>query len=73
MDLLRCGLIYGMKCLYLIDSCDDLIVDLLDYNCGIDSFIVWLGNELDCLIVWLGVGNPSVMIEKVNFNKPLEK
>ena len=44
-----------------------MIVDLLNCNCGIDSFIVWLGNELDCLIVWLGVGNPSVMNEKVNF------
>ena len=35
--------------------------------------IVWLDNELDCLIVWLEVGNSSVKIEKVNFNKPLEK
>ena len=32
-----------------------LLVGLFDY--------VWLGNELDCLSVWLGVGNPSVMIE----------
>ena len=46
-------------------ECFTVMVGLIVY--------VWLGNELDCLIVWLGVGNPSVMIEKVNYDKPLEK
>ena len=82
-----CGLIVvEMKCCWLILGfvVDGLIVNLidclmkwllilLDCDCGIDSFIVWLGNELNYLSVWLRVGNQVLWKKKWIFNKPLEK
>ena len=46
-------------------NCDEMFVRLI--------VIVWLDNELNCLIVWLRFGNPIVMIEIVNYVKSPRK
>ena len=71
-------MIVEMKCLWLFIKvkvlCNWLVVmRWLLFDCLWWFVCVRLGNELDCLIVWLGVGNPSDETEKVNYEYPLEK